>query len=190
MPDYRGYAGRIAAGSVEVGDVVALPGGRSAVVERVTVAGEDVRAAVEGQSVAVSLDAEFDLARGDLISSVDRPEDRKRFTAVAVHLSDSPLNVGRVVEVRYGSALVRGRIASIDALIDIIIAAKSREELTTACHALDRVIRAGRYWVPHWYLAAHRIAYWEVFGRPQRQPKYFRGIPLTWWYDKDKAAKL
>lgn len=119
VPDYRGYAGRIAAGSVEIGDVVGLPGGRSAVVERVTVAGEDVRAAVEGQSVAVSLDAEFDLARGDLISSVDRPEDRKRFTAVAVHLSDSPLNVGRVVEVRYGSALVRGRIASIDALIDI-----------------------------------------------------------------------
>lgn len=119
VPDYRGYAGRIAAGSVEVGDVVGLPGGRSAVVERVTVAGEDVRAAVAGQSVAVSLDSEFDLARGDLISSVDRPEDRKRFTAVAVHLSDAPLGVGRVVEVRYGSALVRGRIASIDALIDI-----------------------------------------------------------------------
>ena len=79
---------------------------------------------------------------------------------------------------------------AIDALIDIIIAAKTREELTTACHALDRVIRAGRYWVPHWYLNAHRIAYWDVFGRPSRQPKYFRGIPLTWWYDKDKAAKL
>ena len=42
VPDYRGYAGRIAAGSVEVGDVVGLPGGRSAVVERVTVAGDAV----------------------------------------------------------------------------------------------------------------------------------------------------
>lgn len=78
---------------------------------------------------------------------------------------------------------------AIDALIDTIIAAKSREELTVACHALDRVIRAGRYWVPHWYLAAHRISYWDVFGRPSRQPKYFRGIPTTWWYDKDKAVK-
>jgi microcin C transport system substrate-binding protein len=79
---------------------------------------------------------------------------------------------------------------AVDALIDIIIAAKTRAELTTACHALDRVIRTGRYWVPHWYLDAHRIAYWDVFGRPPRQPKYFRGIPLTWWYDKDKAAKI
>jgi microcin C transport system substrate-binding protein len=79
---------------------------------------------------------------------------------------------------------------AVDALVDIIIAAKTREELTTACRALDRVIRAGRYWIPHWYLASHRIAFWDVFGRPAAQPRYFRGIPDTWWYDRDKAAKL
>jgi len=79
---------------------------------------------------------------------------------------------------------------AVDALIDIIIGAKTRDELTTACRALDRVIRAGRYWVPHWYLPAHRIAYWDVFGRPPAQPRYFRGIPDTWWYDRDKATKL
>jgi len=79
---------------------------------------------------------------------------------------------------------------AVDALIDIIIGAKTRDELTTACRALDRVIRAGRYWVPHWYLPAHRIAFWDVFGRPPAQPRYFRGIPDTWWYDRDKATKL
>ena len=77
----------------------------------------------------------------------------------------------------------------IDALVDVIIAARSREELTTACKAFDRVIRAGRYWVPQWFLASHRIAYWDVFARPDRQPRYFRGIPATWWSDKDKAGK-
>jgi microcin C transport system substrate-binding protein len=76
----------------------------------------------------------------------------------------------------------------VDALVDVIIAAKTRVELITACKALDRVIRAGRYWIPHWYLAAHRIAYWDVFGFPARQPRYFRGIPNTWWHDKNKAA--
>jgi len=79
---------------------------------------------------------------------------------------------------------------AVDALIDIIIGAKTRDELATACRALDRVIRAGRYWVPHWYLPAHRIAFWDVFGRPPAQPRYFRGIPDTWWYDRDKATKL
>jgi microcin C transport system substrate-binding protein len=79
---------------------------------------------------------------------------------------------------------------AIDALIDIIIAAQDRPTLTTACRALDRLIRAGRYWVPHWYAASHRIAYWDVFSRPPVKPRYARGIPETWWYDAEKAAKL
>ena len=79
---------------------------------------------------------------------------------------------------------------AIDKLIDAIIAANSREEMVTACRALDRVIRAGRYWIPHWFKASHWIAYWDVFNRPAAQPRYFRGIPDTWWYDRDKAAKL
>ena len=78
----------------------------------------------------------------------------------------------------------------IDALIDKIIAADSRESLTTACRALDRVIRTGRYWVPHWYKASHWLAYWDVFSRPATKPRYSRGAPETWWHDRDKAAKL
>ena len=79
---------------------------------------------------------------------------------------------------------------AVDRLIDVIIAAKTREELTTACRALDRVIRAGRYWIPHWYKASHWIAYWDVFAWPATRPRYFRGIPETWWYDRQKAAKI
>jgi microcin C transport system substrate-binding protein len=79
---------------------------------------------------------------------------------------------------------------AVDALVDIIIAAKTRPELVTACRALDRIIRAGRYWIPHWYKASHWIAYWDVFGRPAAKPRYFRGIPETWWYDRAKAVKL
>jgi microcin C transport system substrate-binding protein len=78
---------------------------------------------------------------------------------------------------------------AVDALIDAIIAAQTRSELTTACRALDRVIRAGRYWIPQWYKASHWIAYWDVFGRPAAQPRYFRGIPDTWWYDTAKTSK-
>jgi microcin C transport system substrate-binding protein len=79
---------------------------------------------------------------------------------------------------------------AIDALIDAIIAAESRPALVTACHALDRLIRTGRYWIPHWYKPSHWIAYWDVFGRPAAQPRYFRGIPETWWHDPERAAKI
>jgi microcin C transport system substrate-binding protein len=78
----------------------------------------------------------------------------------------------------------------IDALIDKIIAADSRIDLVTACKVLDRVIRSGRYWVPHWYKASHWLAYWDVFGRPATKPRYARGVPETWWYDREKAAKI
>jgi microcin C transport system substrate-binding protein len=70
------------------------------------------------------------------------------------------------------------------------VAADSRSSLTTACRALDRVIRAGRYWVPHWYKGTHWLAYWDMFGRPAAKPRYARGIPETWWYDREKAARL
>ncbi len=79
---------------------------------------------------------------------------------------------------------------AVDALIDAIIGANSRPTLVTACRALDRVIRSGRYWIPQWYKASHWIAYWDLFDRPPAQPRYFRGIPDTWWYDPQKAAKI
>jgi microcin C transport system substrate-binding protein len=79
---------------------------------------------------------------------------------------------------------------AVDSLLDAIVAAQSRPELVTACRALDRVIRAGRYWIPQWYKASHWIAYWDVFGRPATQPRYFRGIPDTWWSERDRAAKI
>jgi microcin C transport system substrate-binding protein len=78
----------------------------------------------------------------------------------------------------------------VDALAAQVLAARTRQELVTATRALDRVLRAGHYWVPHWYKAAHNIAHWNKFGRPAVKPRYDRGIVDTWWYDTEKAAKL
>ena len=63
-------------------------------------------------------------------------------------------------------------------------------ELVTATRAIDRVLRAGHYWVPHWYKASYRIAYWNKFSRPAVQPKYDAGMLDTWWFDPVKAAAL
>ena len=83
----------------------------------------------------------------------------------------------------------------VDALIDMVIAAQDRRAHTVACRALDRVVRAGHYWVPQWYRDVHPLAYWDVFGRPAgypaTYPRYDRGdraIPETWWYDPGRAA--
>lgn len=74
-----------------------------------------------------------------------------------------------------------------DALIEKIIGAENREDMHTAARALDRVLRAGHYWVPHWYKASHTIAYWDKFGQPETKPKFDRGILDTWWFEGAKT---
>jgi microcin C transport system substrate-binding protein len=79
---------------------------------------------------------------------------------------------------------------AIDALIEMIIGANNRADLTIACRALDRVFRAGRYWVPQWYRSTHPIAYWDLFAHPPKPPRYAQGTgaPENWWADPAKAA--
>jgi len=83
----------------------------------------------------------------------------------------------------------------IDVLIENILAADTRASLTTACRVLDRVFRAGRYWIPHWYRATQPFAYWDVFDHPTTLPRYQFdasgiGERILWWYDAAKATKL
>jgi microcin C transport system substrate-binding protein len=78
----------------------------------------------------------------------------------------------------------------VDALIERIVHASTRDELNVACRVLDRVLRAGHYWVPMWYNDTAWVAYWDAFSRPAIQPKLGVGAPDTWWWDEDKAKKI
>ena len=74
---------------------------------------------------------------------------------------------------------------AVDALIEKLISAKNREELTTAIHALDRVLLWGHYVVPLYHSNKDRIAYWDFFEYPEEIPLY--GIVIeSWWVNKDK----
>jgi len=77
----------------------------------------------------------------------------------------------------------------VDFLIDKIIAAKDRKSLISATKALDRVLLLGYYVVPHWHIQYFRIAYWDKFGRPKKNPKYDLGLD-TWWIDINKVKLL
>ena len=79
---------------------------------------------------------------------------------------------------------------AIDAMVEAAANAATREELTTACRCLDRLWRAGRYWVPAWYSDEFWVAHWDAFSRPERQPKLGVGAPGTWWWDEEKAKKI
>ncbi len=78
----------------------------------------------------------------------------------------------------------------VDALIEKALVAGSREELTVTCRVLDRVLRAGHYWVPMWNLPVHWLAFWDEYDRPATPPRYDPGVLSTWWVDPAKAARL
>ncbi|PMC72125.1 sulfate adenylyltransferase subunit 1 [Corynebacterium aurimucosum] len=120
--DYRGYAGRVKAGHVAVGDEVTLPGGRTSTVTAIDTTdgplGSD-EAARAGDSVVLRLADDIDLARGDLIAGSQRPEEVREFGATAVVLTDKELRAGQMVKLRYGTALVKARVASVDRILDL-----------------------------------------------------------------------
>ncbi|MGV0367344.1 sulfate adenylyltransferase subunit 1 [Corynebacterium aurimucosum] len=120
--DYRGYAGRVKAGHVAVGDEVTLPGGRTSTVTAIDTTdgplGSD-EAARAGDSVVLRLADDIDLARGDLIAGTQRPEEVREFAATAVVLTDKELRAGQMVKLRYGAALVKARVASVERILDL-----------------------------------------------------------------------
>jgi microcin C transport system substrate-binding protein len=79
---------------------------------------------------------------------------------------------------------------AVDAMIDQVIFAKSRDDLVAATHALDRVLLWNHYVVPQWTYGKARTARWDRFGHPDPMPKYgAAAFPTVWWWDAEKAAK-
>ena len=79
---------------------------------------------------------------------------------------------------------------AIDAMIAAIGQADSYAEVVVAAKCLDRILRAGRYWIPMWWNPTEWLAYWDMFDRPQTKPKFGSGAPAIWWYDADKAKRI
>lgn len=78
----------------------------------------------------------------------------------------------------------------IDALIENVIAADNKADLKVAVQALDRALRAYKFWVPQWFNDSYRVAYWDMYEYPEPLPPYALGEMDFWWYNADKAQAL
>ena len=79
---------------------------------------------------------------------------------------------------------------AIDAMIETIGQAKSYADCIVAAKCLDRLLRAGRYWIPMWWNDEEWLAYWDMYDRPATKPKFSSGAPAIWWYDAEKAKRI
>ncbi len=77
----------------------------------------------------------------------------------------------------------------VDELVEMVIAAPDRAELVARTRALDRVLLWNDYMIPHWHSRTFRVAYWDKFGRPPRNPKYALAID-TWWVERGREGAV
>ena len=119
--DYRGFAGRIASGTVSVGDTIRVtPSGRVGTIERIVTYDGDLARAVAGKSVTLTLTHPVDVGRGDIVGHADRaPLVGDRFEATIVWMDEEPLYSGRQYLLKIGTRTVAAALAMPKAMIDI-----------------------------------------------------------------------
>ena len=79
---------------------------------------------------------------------------------------------------------------AIDKLIEVVMSAKTRQELKISVRALDRVLRSYYFWIPQWYKDVHTVAYYDFYEHPENLPPYDMGLLDFWWMNEKKFSDL
>ena len=110
--DFRGFSGQIAAGTVKPGDrVKSMPSGRQSTIERIVTATGDLKEAIAGQSVTLTLADEIDASRGDVIVTADNPtEVSDQFQVRILWMNEAPLLPGRRYYLKIGAKTVMATV--------------------------------------------------------------------------------
>ncbi|MGX2993839.1 sulfate adenylyltransferase subunit 1 [Streptomyces sp. JNUCC 64] len=141
LPDYRGYAGQIAAGTFRVGErVTVLPSGRTSEITGIDLLGEPVDVAWTPQSVTLLLADDIDISRGDLIvPSADAPATSQDIEATVCHVADTPLAVGQRVLLKHTTRTVKALVKEIPSRLTLDDLSQHREPGRLVANEIGRV---------------------------------------------------
>ncbi|MFL5386695.1 MAG: adenylyl-sulfate kinase [Longimicrobiaceae bacterium] len=119
--DFRGFAGRVASGTVAPGDaVVVLPSGRESRVRAIETADGPLAQAVAGDSVVLTLDDEVDVARGDMLARPrNLPAVGSRLDATLCWMADAPLSADTPYLLMHTTRQVRAFVREVAYRIDV-----------------------------------------------------------------------
>ena len=121
FPDFRGYMGRVASGSVKVGDrVVVLPSGARSTVTGIVTRDGNLNEAFARQSVTITLADDVDISRGDMLSLENRPPvSRTDFKATLCWMNERKLRLNHRYVLRHTTKTVRAIINEIDHRLNV-----------------------------------------------------------------------
>ena len=119
--DYRGYAGQMAGGLLRPGSkVVVLPGGRATTIKSIDTFAGEVEAAFPSMSVALRLQDEIDISRGDMIvEAEDGPTVSNELDAMVCWMSDKPLTERGRYTIKHTTRTARAIVEGIEHRVDI-----------------------------------------------------------------------
>lgn len=119
--DFRGFCGTIASGTIHPGDnVVVASSGKTSTVSRIVTMDGDLSEAVAGQAVALTLNDEIDISRGDLLAPLEaRPHVADQFQAHLVWLHEEALLPGRSYLLKTGATSVPAQVSEISFKVNV-----------------------------------------------------------------------
>ncbi len=119
--DFRGYMGRIEAGTVKKGDkIIVQPTGQTATVKDILTLDGSLESASAGKSITLLLEEYVDISRGDMLAAADAPATVvKNFSADVCWLSEEPLDLRRKYWLKHTTRQVAAKVTAIDSLLDI-----------------------------------------------------------------------
>ncbi len=115
--DFRGFAGTIALGEINVGDkIVALPSGKSSTVKEIVTYDGNLEHAFAGQAVTLTLNDEIDVSRGNMLIRADQgiPAISRSVKATVVWMADQPLVLGKLYNIKIGTQTVPAKVTGIN----------------------------------------------------------------------------
>lgn len=122
FPDFRGYAGRLAEGSLKVGDKVKVyPSEMTSTVTGIYLGEKELETAVTPESVDVTLADDIDISRGDVIVSVSgvQPMMEQDILLNVCWFRNSALQQGKKYVIRHATGKTLGIVKEIEYKIDI-----------------------------------------------------------------------
>jgi microcin C transport system substrate-binding protein len=147
--------------------------------------------------VALGVDARMSSVDQAQFEARTRPEGGYDFDVITDNARSGYIS-GSELQQYYGSATADVSVfntmglksPAVDAMIEVVKAAKTNEELIVATKAMDRILRAERFWVPQWFKDVHTVAYYDMYEYPEPLPPYAMGELSFWWYNAEKAEAL
>lgn len=139
--DFRGYQGRIEAGSIAVGDQIRIePAGYTSTIKEIFAVSGKVQQAEAGEQVTLCLTDDIDISRGDTFVSVENPiQSQQQLTATLCWFDQRPLNTARKYLLKHTTQNVFARIKHIDHLLDVKTLSKQQSAETFQLNDLGQV---------------------------------------------------